>query len=166
MWLLGLLCALVPALPVRAYEDQLSLSFGAGYAYAASSALPKSGALFDVAVSYGFAPEGAVRGRVSYALHPDSEPLHVGSVGLDVLYVIDVVSVVPYFGIGASGVGRARDGDFDPEAAVQLVAGLDYLVSRAFALELELRPQLLVTQLDDDPIYLGALVAAVWLIDL
>jgi hypothetical protein len=155
----AMLCIAVAA-PARAYEDQLTVGAGAGYAYAASSALPRSGVIFDLSASAGLGPAWSVRARASYALHPDDQPLHAMLLGGDLLYLIDVVELVPYFGAGASGVGRAYRDEFELDAAAQLVVGLDYLISRELTFELEARPYLLLTELDRDPFY-GAVSASV-----
>lgn len=166
-FLLGaaLLCSGLTAAPARAYEDQLTLGAGAGYGYSASSEWPRHAALFDLSVSLGFSEALAVRGHAGYGFHPADEPLHGVIAGAELLYLIDVVEVVPYFGIGVSGLGRIRGGDFDAAAAAQLAVGLDYHLDRGLALELDVRPYLLVTDLDREPLFLSVLVAVIWLLD-
>jgi hypothetical protein len=166
----ALLCFAFP-FPAHAYEDQLTLGVGAGYAHAASSGLPRHGAVFDLSASAGLGPVWSVRGRASYALHPHDRPLHVMLLDVEALYLVDVLEVVPYFGAGAGGLGRARpdnrasaDG-FDVGATAHLVLGLDYLVSRALTFELEARPYLIVTEIDRDPFYLAITASVVWMFD-
>jgi hypothetical protein len=160
----ALLCIAFAA-KARAYEDQLTVGFGAGYAHAASSALPRHGALFDLSVSAGLGPAWSVRGRGSYALHPQQSPMHVGLLDAELLYLVDVVELVPYFGIGAGGMARARSSDFEVDATAHLVVGLDYLLSRAVTLELDARPYLIAAEIDSDPFYFAVTAGVVWMID-
>jgi len=159
------LLSLAFAIPARAYEDQLTLGVGAGHAHAASDTLPRNGALFDVSVSTGLGPVWSLRGRASYALHPDAEPMHVALVDAEVLYLIDVLELVPYFGIGTGAAGRVRGGELDVDPTVHVVVGLDYLISRALTLELDARPYLLVTELVRAPVYFGVTAGVVWMFD-
>jgi hypothetical protein len=161
----ALLSCLAFACPVRAYEDQFTLGLGAGYAHAASSALSRNGALFDLSASTGLGPVWSLRGRASYAIHPDSQPLHVTLLDAEVLYLIDVLEIVPYFGLGAGAAGRVFGDDLDVDATVHAVVGLDYLISRALTLELDARPYLLVTELDGAPFYFGVTAGVVWMLD-
>lgn len=161
----ALLCCVAFAGPARAYEDQLTLGFGAGYAHAAASSLPRNGVLFDVSASTGLGPVWSLRGRASYAVHPAARPLHVTLLDAEVLYLIDVLEIVPYFGVGAGATGRVRDGVLGVDATVHAVIGLDYLLSRALTLELDARPYLLMTELDGAPVYFGVTAGVVWMFD-
>ncbi len=165
LWGAVLICGGLTAAPAHAYEDQLTLGAGAGYGYSASREWPRHAALFDVSVSVGLSPSLALRGHAGYGFHPDDEPLHGVIAGADLLYLIDVVEIVPYFGLGVSGLGRIRGGDFHAAAAAQLVLGFDYHLDRDLALELDVRPYLLVTDLDREPLFLSALVSLIWLLD-
>jgi hypothetical protein len=161
----ALLCWL-PAELARAYEDQLTLGVGAGYAHAFASAGPEHGALVDVAASTGLSSTWTLRGRLSYAFYPaERSPAHAGLVGAELLYMIDIVELVPYLGAGIDGVGRARAGDFRVDGAAHLVLGIDYLVSRGFALGLDVRSHLLVTAWRRDPVDLMLALSATWIID-
>ncbi len=138
---------------------------GAGYAHAPTASLPRHGALFELSGSMGLSATLSLRARLSYAFHPADRPLHVGLAGADLLYLVDVLEVVPYFGAGLDGVGRARGGSLRMDGAVHLVAGLDYLASRQLALELDLRPYLLFTALHRAPVYLTATLSVVWMFE-
>jgi hypothetical protein len=153
------------ASPARAYEDQLTLGVGAGYAHAVSESLPRSGAMIDVAASMDLHAVWSARARVSYALHPADESLHALLLGAELLYLVDVVELVPYFGLGAVGIGRARAGDTQLDAAAELVLGIDYLVSREITLGLEARPHVLLTELARDPLYLAIQGSVIWMFD-
>jgi hypothetical protein len=148
-----------------AYEDQLTVSAGAGYALAILESEPLHGAAFDLAVSVGLDPVWSLRGRAAYAVHPGDAPLHVVLLSPELLYMIDVVEVVPYFGLGLSALGRAWGAEFRPAAGVHAVLGLDYLASRAFGLGCDLRPGILVTDLDRHPFQLSFTLNAVWFFD-
>jgi hypothetical protein len=164
--LLGLLLCWAPASAARAYEDQFTLGLGAGYAYAPSSSQPQNGALFDLSSSVGLSAVLSLRARLSYAFHPAQQPLHAGLVGAELLYLVDVVQLVPYFGVGVDAVGRARSPEpLGVDGALNLVAGLDYLVSRKLALGIDLRPVLLLTALHRDPVYMAITANATWLFD-
>jgi hypothetical protein len=160
----ALLCLAV-AIPARAYEDQLTLGVGAGYAHASSDALPRNGALFDVSASAGLGAVWSLRGRASYALHPDAEPMHVALIDAELLYLIDVLELVPYFGLGAGAAGRVWSGVVDVDPTAHAVIGLDYLISRALTLELDARPYLLLTEFERAPFYFGVTVGVVWMFD-
>jgi hypothetical protein len=118
---------------------------------------PEQGLIVDGSVSYGLNTAWSLRGRLSYALNPGDEPLHVGVAAAEVLYLIDVVEVVPYFGLGAGALARLRNGDGDVVPAVHAVVGFDYLLSRTVALGVDVRAHLLPTELDSAPVYLAAL---------
>ena len=163
--LLAALSCSAPAGVARAYEDQYTLGLGAGYAQAVSNSLPRHGAQFDVNGSVGLGPVFSLRGRLSYAFHPADQPLNTGLVGAELLYLIDIVELVPYFGVGLDGVGRARSSNLELDAAAHLVVGIDYLISRKMILGLDLRSHLLFTALDRDPFYVSLIVSASWIFE-
>jgi hypothetical protein len=148
-----------------AYEDQITLGVGLGYANAVSDSLPASGVLADVAVSYGLSSVWTLRGRVSYALHPDDRTMHVLLTGGELLYMIDVVEVVPYFGLGVDALSRFRADDSHVDPALHGVVGLDYLCSRDVALGIDARVLMLPTELDHDPLYIAATASVTWMFD-
>jgi hypothetical protein len=166
-WLaLGLLLACAsPSRRAHAYEDQLTLGVGAGYANPASSTLPHHGLLFDVSGSVGLSSELTLRARFSYAEHFAQRPMHVLLGSADLLYLWDVTTVVPYLGGGIDELDRVRGGRIDVEGGVHLAAGLDYLWSRRVALELDLRPCLLLSALRRDPWYLAITASVIFVFD-
>jgi hypothetical protein len=147
----------------HAYEDQITLGVGLGYANAVSDSLPQHGALLDVSSSIGLSNVWSIRGRLSYAVHPDDSPLQVGLIGAELLYLIDVVEVVPYFGIGVDGVGRVRHRDLSTDVASHVVVGIDYLASRGITLGLDVRALALWTALEHDPLYIAATASVIWM---
>jgi hypothetical protein len=157
----GLLWA---ARPAAAYEDQATVGVGLGYAHAFGLE-PAPGAMLALSTSLGLSETLAARALVGYGLHPGDEPLHVGVAGAELIYLVDVIELVPWFGLGADAVLRARASELRPELAVHAVLGLDYLLSRELTLTLELRPHVLLTDLDGAPVYGAAIVSTTWMLD-
>ncbi len=122
------------------------MGLDAGYANRLADPGPLSGGLLGVATSIGIDDIWSVGIRVSYAIHPDAEPVHAIVAGAEILYLIDVLEVVPYFGGGLDWVGTSYAGSFEVEAGVHAVVGADYLLSRDFLLGLEMRPLLLISE--------------------
>jgi hypothetical protein len=160
----ALLALRAPAV-VHAYEDQLTLGVGLGYANAVSDNLPAHGALLDVTGSLGLGSAWALRGRMSYAIHPDDPPLHVGLLGVEFVYLIDVVEVVPYFGLGPDAFLRVRNHDATVDAASHVVIGFDYLVSRKLTLGIDGRAYALWTALAHDPAYIAVSASVTWMFE-
>lgn len=158
-----LLCCL--ARTARAYEDQWTLAAGAGYAPAATDRGLEHGVLVDASASAGLSATWALRGRLSYGIHPRDPAQHAAIAAAELLYVVDVLELVPYAGAGAGGVLRVREGDTHLSPAVHLVLGVDYLLSRSIALELDARAHLLLDVLPSDPVYAAVTVGVVWLLD-
>jgi len=151
--------------PAAAYEDQATLGLGLGYAHAFGID-PSPGAAIALSASLGLGQSWSARALAGYALHPASgHPLHVGLAGAELVYLIDVIEVVPWFGLGADGVLRALRGELEPELAAHAVVGLDYLWSRELTLSLELRPYVILTDLEGAPVYGAVIVSAVWMLD-
>jgi hypothetical protein len=165
-WLAGLAGALLclPP-PAHAYEDQQTVGVGAGYAHSISDTAPAPGVRLELSASTGLSVAWTARARLSYGLHPDQEPLHVGIAAVELLYVIDVLEFVPYFGAGTSVLAMARADSLNVYPAGHGVLGVDYLMSRALTLELDLSAHALLTALKTDPLYLTATVSLVWMLD-
>jgi hypothetical protein len=158
------ICFLVPR-AAHAYEDQQTLGLGVGYANVVSSTLPAHGVCVDLSASSGLNASWTARARLTYGWHPDLVPLHVGMAAAELLYMIDILEFVPYFGAGAGVVGHVRAHTLTAYPAVHAFAGVDYLLSRALALELEVRSQALLSALQTHPLYLTATLAVVWVLD-
>ena len=157
--------------PVRAYEDQLTLEFGVGYAHAFSDgAVPSSGLPLAIAASMGINDVWTVRASVAYALHPGDPTVHVGVFGAELLYVVDILEVVPYFGAGLDALTTLSDGAVGADLGAHIVLGVDWLLSRSAYLGLDLRPYLLVSELFEAdvrfPVYLTVLARAGLVFDL
>jgi hypothetical protein len=158
-WLLALTAAASAEATALAYEGKISLDFEAGYARVLSGAdLPRQGPMLGVASSIGLGDAWALRFRVSYAIHPGGDPLHVGVIGVEGIYLIDIVQLVPFFGLGIDAIGTLRAGDFGADPAVHAIVGLDYLVSPRILIGFDVRPYVLPLSINDldgvDPVYL------------
>jgi hypothetical protein len=151
--LFGLLAALGPA-RARAYDRQIGLALELGYAVVPTGPLPPHGAFAEGGVSIGFGDTWELRARVGYAFHP--EPMHRWAGGVEIVYLIDVFEIVPYLGLGVSGLvtlnGAVVTGDF----AGDVVLGFDVLLSREVTLGAVCRPSFVLTSLDTVPVWLEA----------
>jgi hypothetical protein len=142
----------------RAYEDQASLDAELSYGHAISDATPPNGVALGVGASLGLSDTFTVRGQLTWALHP-GEPQFTSLlfVSAELLYLIDVLEIVPYFGLGLDGIGSFASGqDFGGDFGLHLVLGFDWLLSREVTLGVAIRSVFLLTGLDDDPVYLKA----------
>lgn len=152
--------ALLLALPsaALAYEDEVTLSVGTGYAAVlANPDLPTHGARLAVDVGIGLNDAWTLTPRAEWVFHPASTMLQVGIVGVELTYAFDILEVVPFFGLGVDGIGTLRDGAFGADLAVHAVVGLDWLVTRDWLVGLDVRPYVLPFSLADsgiDPVYL------------
>lgn len=157
----GLACAWIAASPspARAYEEMLGLSFGAGYGAVTSDAqLPHHAVVAHAGVGVGLGDTFELRGLVAYGFHPGDEPLHRASLAAEIVYVVDILEVVPFFGVGAGGFLNIRErlGEASLSGTFELhaVVGFDWLLSREWSIGLEVRPWFLLTSLDSDPMWL------------
>ena len=152
----------------RAYEDQLGLGVQLAYAHATDSNSPHSGALLGLEASLGLDDIWSVRGFASYSVHPGTPTSSVAVVGAELLYLVDILELVPYFGAGLDALGQwsSGRGSFSAEFGVHPVVGLDWLPSRGWTLGVEARPVFLVTSWSREPIYVTVGVNAALLFDL
>jgi len=167
------LIATGPASEAHAYEDQFTLGIGLGYAHAFPSGAPHPGALAELSASTGLDATWTARARLAAAWHPSEQALYRGVGGVELLYMIDVLELVPSLGLGLDAVitrwpvaaGGGDDAELRGDFAAHAVLGLDYLLSRELSLGLDVRPHLLVTALDDEPLYLTISASLVWVFD-
>lgn len=163
---LGLvIAAACPPGTVRAYEDQLSFGLGAGYAYATRDDASHHGAFFQLEASLGVTPTWSVRGLVGYGEHPASTRLSQGLLGVEAVYLVDVLELVPYAGIGVDALAS-----FTPDTrfavAAHPVVGIDWLLDRSFLMGVSARPMFVLSDFDRGPLYLTVSLTAAWLWDL
>jgi hypothetical protein len=128
---------LVPA-SARAYEDQVALSVDAGYAYA-QHGIPMHGAGVGISAGIGLGDTFTLVFRGGYAAHPGNVPAHVLSLTAEALYIVDILTWVPFFGAGVDGHLIVRDGTPRGNFEVHGIVGLDYLHSRSLAFGLDVR---------------------------
>ena len=152
--------------PAHAYEDQLSLGAGAGYAHLVSDASASHGVLGSVEASLGLDDIWAARASVSLGYYPaqSSRSLLLGS--LELLYLVDVLEWVPYFGGGLDGIVLLDGAGHAGDLGVHPVIGLDWLVSRELLFGVALRPVFVVSALDRAPFYFTCTLSAAWLLDM
>ncbi len=160
---------LATAEPAAAYEEQWSLELDAGYARALPAEdAPADGLQLGLTAGYGPNDVFTLRLRGSYALHPASDPLHVGLFAVEAVYLLDVLTWVPYFGGGVGAALSARDGRQRVDLALTAVVGVDYLVRRDLLVGVEARGALLPTGFARDAFEPGLLSVALkvgWLFD-
>jgi hypothetical protein len=166
LWLAGIAGTLLAAAPARAYEDQASLGLSLGYTNAVSERLPAHGAIASLEASLGLDDIWTVRVALGFAHHPDSAPMSTFLGSAELLYLVDVFELVPYFGLGVDGLGSLRRDVFGVDFAAHPVFGLDWLPERNLVFGLALRPIFLVTALDRDPVYFTFSVSGSLLFDL
>jgi hypothetical protein len=157
---------LVAASHAHAYEDRLTLAIDAGYAHATQRQLPQPGGAVGVDASLGLSNAWSVRAGVTYAYHPGSQALSQLALHAELLYLVDVFELVPYAGVGLDGLASWA-AHTDPRAAfgVHPVLGVDWLLSRDFALGLFARPIFVVSDWKHQPFVLEVMASAVWLFD-
>lgn len=150
---LGLALAAAAPSPAQAYEDQATLFVDLGYAAALDADVPTHGIVGGLGGSWGINDAWTIRGRVAWAGHP--RDLQMGIAGVEVFYVLDILELVPFAGLGVDGLLTLTDdgagtttlgGSF----AVHAVVGLDWLINRRFILGLDVRPHLVPLGFGDD----------------
>jgi len=147
------LAAVAAPSPAQAYEDQATLFVDLGYAAAlGEDSLPTHGIVGGLGGSWGLTDAWTLRGRLAWAGHP--RDLQMGTLGVEVFYMLDILELVPFAGLGVDGIvtiaddgtGSSIGGTF----AIHAVVGLDWLISRRFILGLDIRPHLLPLGFSDD----------------
>src|SRR5690606_33469185 len=87
----------------RAYDDQLTLDVAAGWAVAPVLDAPNNGPGGGVGASFGFDDAWGLGVYAQWFVHPPfngGDSLHFGIVGVEGLYYLDILQVVPFFGLG------------------------------------------------------------------
>ncbi len=166
---LAALGVLTVAPAARAYEDQATAALSVGYGLVAipESDLPQHGLAFGLLGSIGLDDAWELRARFDYVYHFGDLPLHVGALGVEAIYQLDIIEVVPFFGAGIDGLATVYDGAFGGELGVHVVLGVDYLLSRDMLIGLDVRPHFLPLSGDIarlEPVYftVGARVALIF----
>lgn len=134
--------AVISALPceARAYEDQVTLGFDAGMLYLGDLD-PAAGPTVGISVGYGLGDAWALSARIGYGLLPSGgDSIHAMTVHAEVVYIIDILQFVPFFGLGLDGTLVAGGVSPTGNVGVHALVGVDYLVSRTLAVGLDVRP--------------------------
>ena len=136
-------------------------TLGAGFVLDPDAPATCCGPSIGVSGSIGLGDTYALRAHVDAAWHPssDAEPnLWIGFLGLEAIYLLDIVSVVPFFGIGLDAVLTGGDIAAGLEFGAHAILGADYLLSRDLAIGIDIRPKILfLSAVEDgrlDPVYL------------
>jgi hypothetical protein len=171
VWPVVVLACAAAAVPARAYEDQLTFDVTAGYGNVPlDGALPTHGALLGVAGSLGLDDAFSLRAQVSYGFHPSAaEDFHLLIGGAEVIYLLDILEVVPFGGLGLDALGTSRGGRVGVDFGAHIVLGVDYLLSREMLIGLDLRSYYLPLNVSFDaidPIYLSANLRLSWIFDM
>jgi len=142
---------LAPALGILKIDGKSTTSTGIGgalhYAYGLTDAWNLSVEASSVIV--------AADQKQDFAYSPRNRPATVDHGAIGVGYVIDILRWVPYIGVHG-GVYRLAGGTLDEALflpGISLGAGLDYQLSRQFAVGAAVREHLMFSKLDTYPSY-------------
>ena len=155
----SLLASLLGPRSAAAYDRQVTLDLGVGWGFTpALEMLPDHGPVGSLATTIGFDDTWALGIHASWGVHPpltsSTDPtFHVGVVGVEALYYIDILAVVPFFGLGVDVLPTTDETAWALDFAAHARVSLDYLVSRQITVGLDVRPYVLLTALDIDPVY-------------
>lgn len=149
------LCQLSVVLPLlavsnaRAYDDQASVDLAVGYVHMAPSGpLPQPGTELTLGAGYGLGDMFVLRGSLGYGLQVDSaRRASVGRGRVEVAYLLDVLSVVPFFGGGASA-WLFKDESVTIAPGGHLLVGMDLLLTREWNAGLDVRIGMLAESRD------------------
>lgn len=149
------LAAMTPGTAL-AYEGHVGVWLGAGYSgILGDTTLPPHAVAASAGVGIGLDDAWELRVRADYAYHVDS--VQRGLLSADLVYVLDILSVVPYFGVGAGGGWTALPEGLRGDVVAGAILGVDVLLDRTWIVGVELRPQWVVTDLANEPFVLTAL---------
>jgi hypothetical protein len=171
--------AVAPA-TARAFERQhhLGVDLGVGVLAVKDKPAASVGPAVGAHYAYGITDQFLLYGEGSYARvaleerpeptgpTPANRPTDVWAAGVGAGYVLDVLQWVPYFGATA-GVHGLHGGTL-PSAvlvpSVDVALGLDYQLSRSFAVGVAFRQAFLLTEMTNYPSYtkLFARVELLW----
>ncbi|MCA9582917.1 MAG: hypothetical protein KC416_14055 [Myxococcales bacterium] len=120
------------ALPSRAaaYEDRWSLEAGPLVSSIPNGGSNHWGGGATLRTTFGLNDVWTLRCQGAYAIHPGTTDLHVGALGIDAVYMIDIVEWVPFLGLGIDAILSSAAGQTLWDPAVHLSIGVDYLLSR------------------------------------
>lgn len=159
---------LTAAAPASAYEDQLTLGAGLGYAYASAGAQPHHGLDLQVEGSLGLDESWTVRALLTFGVHPGTSSVSRLNLGGELLYLFDLFEFVPYLGVGLDALGTIPldGGVARGNIGVHPALGMDWLISREWLVGFCVRPIFVLNDWKREQLYFTALVNASWVLDL
>ena len=120
----------------HAYEEKLTLGVDVSYA-AAPKSVYAHGLALGVDATWGVHETWAIGGRVGYAWRPLvnapfglPDAAHEISGLVEATYVLDIVQLVPFAGLGLGTFGRFADGERAVDIGPHMVLGVDWLHRR------------------------------------
>lgn len=151
-WLLrmvAVVACLLTSGSARAYDEQVSLDLALGYALTVKDDVSAQGESIDVGASLGLSDAVVVRGALGYATLFESHfgerrVSHLGRLRVEGLYLLDVLEVVPFFGLGLTLTNNPDESASLPmRPGGHLLLGVDYLATREWVVGLDVRSALL-----------------------
>lgn len=154
----------------HAYDGQVTLDVTVGWAIAPALDAPDNGPGGGIGASFGFGDTWGLGVYANYFAHPPfngGDTLHFGIVGVEGLYYLDILQVVPFFGIGIDVIPTYDDAteSWSADFAAHVRASLDYLISREAIIGIDIRPYVLFTALSVDPVYITFLARFSYALD-
>ncbi len=153
-----------------AYDHQMTLGAAAGWGVAPTFSAPDNGPNLALSSTIGFDDTWGMGVYAAWAVHPPfngGRAVQVGFAGVEGLYYIDILQVVPFFGVGVD-VLPTYDGNTDrwnADFAAHLRASVDYLLSREVVIGLDVRPYVLLTALSTQPVYISFMARVSYVFD-
>jgi hypothetical protein len=141
------LWSLLCAAPALAYEEQASLDMALGYAFLTGpDRATRQGAGAELGAGIGLSDALVLRGSLGYAaLARRDDVEQIGRLRVEGIYLLDVLQVVPFFGVGATLTTAQESSARVPlRPGGHLVLGVDYLWSRSWIVGLDVRSALLI----------------------
>jgi hypothetical protein len=130
------------ALPRRAfaYGEQAELHLAAGYLGAVNATpISSTGAALDLGFGIGLNDMFMTRAALGYGATLDNaRVLSLGRAGVEVLYLVDVLQIVPFFGLGV-GAWLFDDDALTVAPHAFGTVGLDYLATRTWLFGVDIR---------------------------
>jgi len=136
-------CACVWSERALAYEDQASLDLAVGGTVTAGAeTLARGGPEISAGGALGLSDLFVLRAQLGYSpLFGSGRVQQVGRARVEAAYLLDVLKVVPFVGLGVNlWLYRSTENDsFQARPGGHLLVGLDYLWSRSWTVGLDVR---------------------------
>ena len=159
MRFLVLSLCIVSALPqsAAAYEEQVVATFDTGYANApGNDEISRHGVSLGIGANIGLNDAWSIHNRIGYVFHPGAAQTHVIQLGIETIYLVDILEFIPFFGVGIDFFSTFSSDNRGIDVGVHALIGLDWLISRNWLVGLEIRPHFIPFQISSglDSIYL------------